>query len=321
MKRAVLAVFVAAALLACFTVQAQDAWPQKPVRLIVPYAAGGNSDDIMRPVVQKLGPALGTTVIIENRGGGGTVIGTDLVAKAPPDGYTLLYVPAPFVANPSMMRKLAYDSLHDFAPITQVMTSPLVLIVTPQLPARSVSQLIAYAKANPGKLSFGSGIGGAGHLAGELMKSMAGIDMMHIGYKGSAPAMLDLIAGRLQLIFSPPSEAIPQMRGGKVRALAVTTLKRSSLLPDLPTVDESGLKGFDVSVWGGLAAPAGTPRSIINKVQTAVAAILKEPDIREHFKTIGAEPVGSTPEEFDRFLREQIPFWARIIKQANIHIE
>ena len=316
-----LGICAALLVLACLPARAQDAWPQKPVRLIIPYAAGGNSDDIMRPVVQKLGPALGQTVIIENRAGGGTVIGTDIVAKAPPDGYTLLYVPAPFVANPSMMRKLPYDSLRDFAPITQVMRSPLVLIVTPQLPVQTVSRLIAYARANPGKLSFGSGIGGAGHLAGELMKSVAGIDMVHIGYKGSAPAMLDLVAGRLQLIFSPPSEAIPQMRGGKVRALAVTTPKRSSLLPDLPTVDESGLKGFDVSVWGGLAAPAGTPRAIINKLQSRVAEVLKEPDIREHFKAIGAEPVGSTPEEFDRFLREQIPFWARIIKQANIHID
>lgn len=153
------------------------------------------------------------------------------------------------------------------------------------------------------------------------MKSLAGIDMVHIGYKGSAPAMLDLIAGRLQLIFSPPSEAIPQTRAGKVRAIAVTAMKRSSLLPELPTVDESGLKGFDVSVWGGLAAPARTPRDVVNKLQAQVSAILNEPDIREHFKSIGAEPVGNKPEEFERFLREQIPFWARIIKEANIHVD
>ncbi len=242
------------ALAALFSMPAQAAenWPLKPIRIIVPYAAGGNSDDIMRPLEPKLAAALGQPVIIDNRPGGGTQIGTALVAKSEPDGYTLLYVPAPFVVNPSVMSKLAYDSLQDFAPVSQIMTSALVLVVNRNVDANSVSQLIALAKTKPGQLSFGSGIAGAGHLAGELMRSMAGIDMVYIPYKGSAPAMTDLIGGHIQVVFATASAAIPQVQSGRLRALAVTTARRSSTLPGLPTLDEAGLKGFDARCGAAL---------------------------------------------------------------------
>ena len=301
--------------------QAADGWPSKPLRIVVPYAAGGNSDDIMRPVAQKLSDATGQPVLIENKPGGGTLIGTEYAARAQPDGYTWLYVPAPFVVNPSVRSKLPYDSLRDFAPVTMVMKSPLVLVVNPNVPANSVAQLIALARSKPGALSFGSGVAGAGHLAGELMKSMAGIDMVHVGYKGSSPAMTDLIGGHIQLVFSTPSEAIPQVRGGRLRALAVTALRRSSTLPDLPTIDESGLKGFDVSVWGGIAAPAKTPREIVAEMHAQLVRILALPEITDRFRALGAEAVGDTPEEFGKFLRYQIEFWGKVVRQAKIKVD
>jgi len=300
--------------------QAADGWPSKPVRIVVPYAAGGNSDDIMRPVASKLSEAVGQPVIIENKPGGGTLIGTEYAARAQADGYTWLYVPAPFVVNPSVRSKLPYDSSRDFAPVMMVMKSPLVLVVNPGVPANSVAQLIALAKSKPGALSFGSGVAGAGHLAGELMKSMAGIDMVHVGYKGSSPAITDLLGGHIQLVFATPSEAIPQLRGGKLRALAVTTLRRSPTLPDLPTIDESGLKGFGVSVWGGIAAPAGTPAEIMASMHSQLVRILALPEIRERYRSLGAEPVGNSPEEFGTFLRDQIEFWGNVVRRANIKV-
>jgi tripartite-type tricarboxylate transporter receptor subunit TctC len=311
---------LAFAVLVSMPARAAEGWPSRPVRIVVPYAAGGNSDDILRPVEPRLAAALGQPVIIDNRGGGGTQIGTAIVARSEPDGYTLLYVPVPFVVNPSLISKLPYDSLKDFAPITQVMTSPLVLVVNRNVQANSVSELIALARAKPGQLSFGSGLAGAGHLAGELMKSMAGIDMVHIPYKGSAPAMTDLIGGRIQIIFATASAAIAQMQSGRLRALAVTTARRSSTLPELPTMDETGLKGFDVSVWGGLSGPAKMPRDRVTKLHAQLSGILALPEIRERFKAAGAEPVGSTPEEFGRFLRTEISKWTKVVTQANIRL-
>lgn len=301
--------------------QAAESWPSRPIRIVVPYAAGGNSDDILRPVEPRLAAAAGQPVIIDNRGGGGTQIGTAIVARSEPDGYTLLYVPVPFVVNPSLISKLPYDSLKDFAPITQVMTSPLVLVVNRNVKANSVSELIALARAKPGQLSFGSGLAGAGHLAGELMKAMAGIDMVHIPYKGSAPAMTDLIGGRIQIIFATASAAIAQMQSGRLRALAVTTARRSSTLPELPTIDETGLKGFDVSVWGGLAGPANMPRDRVTRLHAQLAGILALPEIRERFKAAGAEPVGSAPNEFSKFLQTEISKWTKVVKQAKISLD
>ncbi|MBI3043346.1 MAG: tripartite tricarboxylate transporter substrate binding protein [Betaproteobacteria bacterium] len=312
---------LALAVLCSMPAQAAERWPSRPIRIVVPYAAGGNSDDILRPVEPRLAAALGQPVIIDNRPGGGTQIGTAIVARSEPDGYTLLYVPVPFVVNPGIRSKLPYDSLKDFAPITQVMTSPLVLVVNREIEANSVSQLIALAKAKPGALSFGSGMAGAGHLAGELMKGMAGIDMVHIPYKGSAPAMTDLIGGRIQIIFATASAAIAQMQGGRLKALAVTTARRSSSLPDLPTLDEAGLKGFDVSVWGGLAGPARTPQARVAKLHAQLVRILALAEIKERFKAAGAEPVGSTPNEFGKFLRTEIEKWTKVVKRANIRVE
>lgn len=312
---------LALAVLFSVPAQAAERWPSRPIRIVVPYAAGGNSDDILRPLEPRLAAALGQPVIIDNRPGGGTQIGTAIVARSEPDGYTLLYVPVPFVVNPSVRSKLPYDSLKDFAPITQVMTSPLVLVVNRNIEASSVSQLIALAKAKPGQLSFGSGIAGAGHLAGELMKGMAGIDMVHIPYKGSAPAMTDLIGGRIQIVFATASAAIAQLQGGRLQALAVTTARRSSSLPELLTLDEAGLKGFDVSVWGGLAGPAKTPRDRVTKLHAQLVGILALAEIKERFKAAGAEPVGSAPKEFGEFLRTEIRKWAKVVKQANIRLD
>lgn len=315
------AALLALAVLCTTPAPAAERWPLKPIRIVVPYAAGGNSDDIMRPLEPKLAAALGQPVIIDNRPGGGTQIGTALVAKSEPDGYTLLYVPAPFVVNPSVMSRLPYDSLKDFAPITQIMSSPLVLVVNRNVEANSVPQLIALAKAKPGQLSFGSGIAGAGHLAGELMKNMAGIDMVHIPYKGSAPAMTDLIGGHIQIVFATASAAIPQVQGGRLKALAVTTARRSSSLPDLPTLNEAGLKGFDVSVWGGLSAPATTSRDIVARLHAELVKILALAEIRDRFKAADAEPVGSTPQAFGIFLRTEIDKWAKVVRQAKIRVE
>jgi tripartite-type tricarboxylate transporter receptor subunit TctC len=315
------AVLLAVGVFFGMTGEAAESWPSTPIRIVVPYAAGGNSDDIIRPLEHRLAAAFRQPVIIDNRPGGGTQIGTAIVARSDPDGYTLLYVPAPFVVNPSVMRNLPYDSLRDFVPVTQLMTSPLVLVVNRDVEANSVVQFIALAKSKPKQLSFGSGIAGAGHLAGELMKSMAGIDMVHIPYKGSSPAMTDLIGGHIQVVFSTASAAIPLVKSGRLKALAVTTARRSPALPELPTLDESGLAGFDVSVWGGLAAPAKTPREVVIKLHAQLVRILALAEIKQRFAAADAEPVGSTPEEFGRFLRNEIEKWAKVVKQANIRVD
>ena len=297
---------------------AQD-WPAKPIHFIVPYPAGGPVDAVARLLGQKVGESLHQPVIVENKPGAGGNIGADFVAKAPADGYTILMgAVATHAINPALYPSIPYDAARDFAPITQVAATPNVLVVNPAVPAKSVKELIEYARKNPGKLNFGSGsTGSAGHLAGELMKSMAGIDMTHVPYKGAAPAMQDLVAGRLDLMFDNLASAQGQIKAGTVRALAVTTAKRSPLAPDLPTIGESGLPGFDISTWFGVFAPAKTPAPVVQKLHDAFAAALALPDVRERMLTLGAEPVASTPKEFAAYIDAEAKKYARLVKASG----
>ncbi len=299
-----------------------QAYPSKAVRMVVPFPAGGSTDIVGRTVAQKLSEMWGQPVVVDNRPGGGTTIGTDAVAKAAPDGYTLLVTPAPFTINPSLLAKLPYDALADFAPIALINTTPLVVVVNPGVPAKSVQELIALAKARPGKLNFGSsGTGGSNHLAGELFNAMAGVKMVHIPYKGNAPALVDLVGGHVDLVFNGLTSALPLIKGGKLRALAITSIQRSDVLPGLPTVDETGLKGFAAVAWNGLSAPARTSREIIAKINADVLKIVNAPELRERLKTEGSDPVGNSTEQYATFLRDEIAKWAKVIKFARIKPE
>lgn len=297
-------------------------WPAKPVRLIVPFAPGGSTDIVARTVAARLAEQWGQSVVVDNRAGGGTVIGTELVAKSPPDGYTFLVVPAPFTINPSLLAKLPYDALADFTPVTLINTTPLVVVVNPSVPARTVRELIALARANPGKLNFGSsGTGGSNHLAGELFNAMAGVRMVHVPYKGNAPALTDLAGGHVDVVFNGLTSAITLIKAGRIRALAITSARRSDVLPDLPTVDEAGLRGFEAGAWNGLAGPARTPAEIVRRVQADVARTLASPELRERLRAEGSDPVGSSPEEFAKFIREEIDKWAKVVKFAKVRPE
>jgi tripartite-type tricarboxylate transporter receptor subunit TctC len=297
-------------------------YPAKAVRLVVPFLAGGSTDIVGRTVAQKLSEMWGQQVFVDNRPGGGTTIGTDMVAKAAPDGYTLLVTPAPFTINPSLLAKLPYDALNDFAPITLINTTPLVMVVHPGVPAKNVKELIALAKAKPGKLNFGSsGTGGSNHLAGELFDAMAGVKMVHIPYKGNAGALTDIVGGHLDVVYNGITSAIALIRGGKLRALAVTSLQRSAALPEVPTLDESGLKGFEAVAWNGLTAPAKTPRDVILKINADVIKIVNSPELKERLKADGSDPVGNSPEQYAAFLRNEIAKWAKVIKFANVKPE
>lgn len=301
-----------------FGVLAQ-AYPSKTVRLIVPFAAGGSTDIIGRTLAFKLTELWGHTVIVDNRPGGSTVIGTEIVAKSPPDGYTLLVTPAPFTIVPSLIAKLPYDPQKDFEPITLINTTPLVVVVHPGVPAKNIKELIALAKAKPGALNFGSsGSGGSNHLAGELLNSMAGVKMMHIPYKGNAPALTDLVGGHVDVVYNGLTSAIPLIRGGKLRALGMTSLKRASAMPDVPTLDEQGLKGFLAVAWNGLTAPARTPKDVIAKINADVLRVVKSPELIERLRADGSDAAGYPIDEYRKFLREETVKWAKVIAAANI---
>lgn len=306
---------VALALLASASVAQAQGYPNRPVRFVVPFAAGGSTDMVARALGPKLNEIFGQTFIVDNRPGGGTVIGTESVARSPADGYTLLVVPAPFTINPSLLSKLPYDPLNDFTPVTLINTTPLVVVVNPSVPARNIKELIGLAKARPGMLNFGSsGTGGSNHLAGELFNAMAGVKMIHVPYKGNAPALTDLVGGHVDLIFNGLTSAYPMIKANRLRPLAVTSMTRSAVLPDMPTLDESGLKGFEAVAWNGLAGPARTPPEAVEKLSGAIRKVLANPDMRERLKSEGSDPVGSTPPEFAKFLRDEITKWAKVIK-------
>ena len=296
-----------------------QAYPSKTVRLVVPFAAGGSTDIIGRTLAAKLTEIWGHTVIVDNRPGGSTVIGTEIVAKSPPDGHTLLVTPAPFTIVPSLMAKLPYDPQKDFEPITLINTTPLVVVVHPGVPAKNIREFVAVAKAKPGALNFGSsGSGGSNHLAGELFNAMAGVKMVHIPYKGNAPALVDLVGGHVDAVFNGLTSAIPLIRGGKLRALGVTSLTRAGAMPDVPTLDEQGLKGFLAVAWNGLTAPARTPKDVISKINADVLKLVKTPELVERLKADGSDPAGYSVEQYQKFLRDETAKWAKVIAAAGV---
>jgi tripartite-type tricarboxylate transporter receptor subunit TctC len=302
--------------------KASTAYPAKSIRLIVPFAPGGSNDIMARLIGQKLSEAFGQQVVADNRTGASGIIGTDIAAKAPPDGYTLLMMSLTFAVNPSLYRKLPYDTHNDLTPVTLVASAPLMLVVHPSVPAKSVQELVAYAKANPGKLNFGSGgPGTTPHLAGEMLKMMIGAQMTHVPYKGGGPALGDLMGGQIQLMLENIPSTLPLVKSGKLRALAVTALKRSPLVQDLPTLDEAGLKGYEIVGWNGLFVPTGTPRAIVSLLHTTTAKALAQPDLKERLATLGAEGVGSSPDEFKAFVQAEIRKWARVVKEAGLKVE
>ncbi len=294
-------------------------YPTKPIRLIVPFSPGGSNDIMARLAAQKFTENLGQQVIVDNRPGASGIVGTELATEAQPDGYTLLMMSLTLTVNPSLYRKLPYDTVKDLIPVSLIASAPLMLVVNPSLPVKSVQELIDHAKANPGKLNFGSG--GAGttpHLAGEMLNTMAGLQMTHVPYKGGGPALADLVGGQIQLMLENIPSTLPFVKAGKLRALAVSGKKRSPLVPDLPTLDEAGLKGYEIVGWNGLFFPAGTSPAIVKTIHSQTVTMLTQPDVKERLARLGAEAVGNSPAEFAAFIRAEIDKWARIVKQAGL---
>jgi len=297
-------------------------FPAKPMTIVVPASPGGAIDLAARLIGQKFTEAWGQPVVIENKTGATGVIGTDFVAKSAPDGHVLALVASSHAINPSMFRKLPFDTVRSFEPVVQTHTVPLVLVVAPGSPFKTMQDVIAFGRKNPGQLSFASsGNGGAPHFSGELFKSMAGLDMQHIPYKGSTLAHPDLMSGRVSIMFDTLAATSAHIKGGKLRALAVTTPKRLPALPDVPTVAEAGLPGYETSTWGGLLAPAGTPKATVQKLAAETTRILALPDVRERMLAAGVEPVGGTPEQFAAFIGSEMVKWGKVAKAAGIEPE
>ena len=313
---------VALSMLGAGPVAAQD-YPDRPIRLLVGFAAGGPADIMARLVGDKLAEAWGKPVIVENVTGGAGNVAADRAAKAAPDGYTLMAAAsATIVTNPSLYQKLGFDPVRDFAPITQAVYTPNLLAVPADLPVKSVAELVAYARAQPGKVTFGSaGVGTSQHLAGELFKTMAGIDITHVPYRGIAAVMPDLLAGRISMVFGNITAVLPFVREGKLRALAVTSPRRWASVPDLPTMIEAGYRDFDSTAWFGLMTPAGTPQPVIDKIHQETVRILARPEIRKRFDEIGMAVIGNTPAEFAAVIAAETPQWAKVIKDAGVKAE
>ena len=294
-------------------------YPKQPIKLVLPFPPGGPTDLLTRLVSVKMGNALGQNFVIDNRAGASGMIGAEAVARAAPDGYTILSNASLHIITPIVQPKMRYDAIKDFAPITQLADVPLVLVVNNASPIRTVADLIALAKSQPEPLNFGSpGAASSQHLAGESFKLTAKVPLQHVPYKGSAPALTDLMGGQIQLMFDSMPSAMPFIKSGKLRAVAVTTAKRSTALPNVPTVAESGLPGFNISTWYGLWAPRGTPASIVNQLATQAAQALKQPDVHKQYVDMGAEPVGSTPEEFTKYITAERAKWEEIVRKADV---
>lgn len=310
------------ALLVASGAAAAQSYPNRPVRFIVPFAPGGNTDVQGRLIAQKLSEAWGQQVVVDNRGGAGGTLGVDMAAKAAPDGYTIVLASfGNILVGPALYRKLPYDPAKDLAPVLLVSTPPGLLVVNPALPAKDVQELIAYARANPGRINYGSaGNGVWNHLFGELFKSMAKIEMTHVPYKGTAPAITDLIGGQLQMMMSPFPTALPHVKSGRLRALAVTDAKRSPVVPNIPTVAESGLPGYAAASWFALLAPAATPKPIIAKLNLDVNGVFAEPAVKAAFVSDGSEPVGGTPEDLARSIREGMAKWGKLVRDLNVQL-
>lgn len=304
------------------TASDSENYPNKTIRYVVPYPPGGFNDTMGRIFAQKLSEAWGVPVVVENRPGGGTLIGTDSVAKAPPDGYTLLGVAFPFGTNPSIYKSLPYDTVKDFTPLIFAGQTQNLLVIRPSMPIQSVQEFIDYAKKNPGKVSYGStGIGSSNHLSMELFKSMAGIDIVHVPYKGSAPMVNDLLGGHIDTAFDNTPNVLPQVNGGKLRALGVSSTARSPLASEVPTVSEAGVRGYEVTVWFGVVGPAGMKPELVRKLNTEMNAILKTDDVKRRFQDQGVEPVGGEPSRFADHIGAEIAKWAKVVKDANIKPE
>jgi tripartite-type tricarboxylate transporter receptor subunit TctC len=299
--------------------QAQPDYPKRPVRFIVAQTPGGNADFVGRIIAEALGKRFGQQFVVDNRAGASGIIAAEITVKAPPDGYTLLLVTTSFGVNPGLYKKLPYDSLSDLAPITHISYAPQILVVNPSMRAQSVKDLIALARAKPGELNYGvSSIGGATQLAAELFSLTAKVKMTQIPYKGAPAMIVDLMGGRIDLSFATMPSAMSHVRAGKLRGMAVTSLKRSALVPDLPTIAESGLPGYEMVAWQGLLAPRATPPSLIQLLNREMVAIVQQPEVRKQLSAEGGEPVGNSPEEFTRWLKTEIAKWTRVVKEANI---
>ena len=309
--------------LSCAAVSALAEYPDKPVKIIVPYPPGGTTDILARVIAQRLGERLKQSFIVENRGGASGAIGTQAVAKSPADGYTLcMGTIGTHGINSALFKNLPYDAVKDFAPITIVGITPNVLIVHPSVPAKNLQELLALARAKPGTLNFGStSPGGSPHMAGELFKTMANIDIAHIPYKGAGPMLIDLIGGQIQMGFDNMPSSIGHIRSGKLRAIAVTTTKRWPGVPDVPTMAESGLPGYEVSAWFGLLAPAGTPKPVVDLLYKNIGDILKQPDMVKQLFELGAEPGGNTPEAFARYIAADVEKWTRVVAATGVKVE
>ncbi len=308
-------------LLAATGIASAQTYPVKPMRLIVPFAPGGSTDILARMVAQKLTEAWGQQVIVENRPGGGSVIGTDLVAKSAPDGYTLLMTSTSTATAPSLMRKLPYDTLRDIAPVIQLVATPNALVVHPSLPARSVRELIALAKARPDQIAFASGGNGTStHLGGEILRQMAGVSMVHVPYKGAAPSITALLSGEVSWLFGAILPTLPLIKSGRLRAIAVSSAKSSPALPGVPPVGDA-LPGFDTSPWTGVAAPGATPKEIVARLNQEIARGYSAPDVRDRLLREGNDVVLNTPEQFDAFFRGEMEKWAKVIKAAGVVVD
>ncbi len=317
---------VLCALACCGTtaaVAAEAAFPVRPVRFIVPFAPGGSTDTLARTLAQRLSDAFGQQVVVDNRAGGNGNIGTEIVARAVPDGHTIVLG---YIANlgigPSLYASLPFDPLKDFAPVTLLAVSPNILVAHPAVPVKTVKELIAYTRANPQKVNYASAaVASLGHLAGELLNSSAGIRMQHVPYKGSGQAVIDLLAGQVQIMFSGMSSVMPHIRAGKLRPLAVTGAQRSAATPDVPTIAESGYPGFEASAWYGVLAPAGTPKPVVARLNGEILRALKIPEVRERLENVGFEIVGGTPEAFGIYMKNEIAKWAKVVKASGVRAE
>jgi tripartite-type tricarboxylate transporter receptor subunit TctC len=319
---AVMHILTTGLLLAATGAAAQPSYPSKPIRFITPYPPGGGTSVVARIIGQKLTESWGQQVLVDNRGGGNTIIGTEIGAKSSPDGYTILFVDSTLAILPNLYPTLPYDTLRDLAPVATLTRIPFMLVLHPSLPAGNLQELIAYAKAKPGQLNYASsGSGGQGHLAMEVFSILTGVKMQHVPYKGGGPALTDLLGGQVQLHFNVPINLISPVKSGKLKAIAISGESRLAALPQLPTFSEAGLPNFDVSYWQGVAIPAGTPKAIIAKMSTEIARILAMPDVRERLVSQGAEPFISKPEQFAAMVRAETVNYAKAIKTANIRLD
>ena len=320
MRTLLLAALVATTAFA--TAYAQQPYPARPIRIISPFAPGGGNDVISRTIAQKLTENVKQQVIVENRPGANGIIGTEAAARAAPDGYTIVLIPSGHAVNASLRRKLPYDSIRDFTPITLVGSSPLILAVHPSVPAKSVKALAALARARPGQMTYGSaGIGSSGHLGGALFETLTGVKMVHVPYKGMGLAITDLMAGHISLVFGTSASVMPHVRSGRLRALATTGAKRSPALPDFPTVAEAGVPGYEAGLWYGFVGPARIPGDIVRRLNAEIVAVLKSPEVHDRLASQGVDATPSTPEEFGKLMVTDLERWAKVVQRAGIRAE